>query len=170
MSNKNNYNNNTNKFVYTSRSPDETKNLGKKLGQLLQGSDLVALNGHLGAGKTCLVQGIAAGLNSRDHVTSPSFSLIKEYIGDKPIYHFDLYRLKQPEELEDLGYEDYFYGNGVTLIEWAEKVKHYLPKSMLLIRIEMGESHLYRKILFRPIGRKYHKMMEEFNNIENIGN
>lgn len=165
----NNNSNSTNKFVYISQSPEGTKNLGEKLGKLLQEGDLVALNGDLGAGKTCLIQGIAVGLNSKDYVSSPSFSIIKEYSGDKPIYHFDLYRLTQPEELETLGYEEYFYGNGVTLIEWAEKIKHYLPESRLLIRIKMGEDYLSRKILFEPSGRRYLEILEDIKGIDNFG-
>jgi len=165
----NNNSTSTNRFVYISQSPEETKNLGKKLGKLLQEGDLLALNGDLGAGKTCLIQGIAVGLNSRDHVSSPSFSIIKEYSGDKPIYHFDLYRLTQPEELETLGYEEYFYGNGVTLIEWAEKIKHYLPESRLLIRIKMGEHYLSRKIVFEPSGRRYLQILEDIKDIDNFG-
>jgi len=167
MSNNNSIS--TKRFVYISQSPEGTKNLGKKLGKLLQGGDLVALNGDLGTGKTCLIQGIAIGLNSRDYVSSPSFSIIKEYSGDKPIYHFDLYRLTKPEELEDLGYEEYFYGDGVTLIEWAEKIKHYLPESRLLIRIKMDEHYLSRKIFFEPRGRRYLKIMEDIKDIDNFG-
>ncbi len=115
-----------------------------------------------------MIQGIAAGLNSRDYVSSPSFSIIKEYSGDKPIYHFDLYRLSQPEELEGLGYEEYFYGIGITLIEWAGKIKNYLPESRLLIEIKMGEHYLSRKILFQPTGKRYQQIVEELKNIENI--
>lgn len=165
----NNNSTSTNRFVYISQSPEETKNLGKKLGKLLQEGDLLALNGDLGAGKTCLIQGIAVGLNSRDHVSSPSFSIIKEYSGDKPIYHFDLYRLTQPEELETLGYEEYFYGNGVTLIEWAEKIEYYLPESRLLIEIKMGDHYLSRKIVFEPSGKRYLQIMEDIKDIDNFG-
>ena len=165
----NNNSTSTNRFVYISQSPEGTKKLGKKLGKLLQGGDLVALNGDLGTGKTCLIQGIAVGLNSRDYASSPSFSIIKEYSGDKPIYHFDLYRLTKPEELEDLGYEEYFYGDGVTLIEWAEKIKHYLPENRLLIRIKMDEHYLSRKIFFEPRGRRYLKIMEDIKDIDNFG-
>ncbi len=158
------------KFVYLSHNPEETKILGKEIGKLLGEGDLVALNGDLGAGKTSLIQGIALGLNSEDKVSSPSFSLIKEYSGDRPIYHFDLYRLNRPEELEDLGYEEYFYGKGITLIEWAEKIQKYLPEQLLLIKIKMSdEDYFMRKIIFEPIGRKYEDIVKELKSIENTG-
>lgn len=161
---------NRNQLMCLSRNPRETRDIGKKLGKLLQGGDLVALNGDLGAGKTTLIQGIALGLNSKDHVSSPSFSLIKEYSGEKPIYHFDLYRLIKAEEFEDLGYEEYFNGNGITLIEWAEKIKYFLPESMLLIRILIDDEHyLRRKIIFNPTGKRYQKIMEELKSDVHFG-
>lgn len=170
MADKNNNRSNNNRFTYTSQSPKETRNIGKKLGGLLQEGDLVALNGELGAGKTCLIQGIALGLNSKARVSSPSFTLIKEYHGDKPIYHFDLYRLTRAEEFEDLGYEEYFYSDGITLIEWAEKIKYFLPDSMLLIKIIMSDEHyLIRKIIFKPIGNRYQNIVKELKRIGNFG-
>jgi len=153
-----------NTYIFKSHNSNETKNLGKKLGKLLRKGDLIALDGDLGAGKTCLVQGIALGLNSKDDVTSPSFSLIKEYSGDIPIYHFDLYRLENNERIEDLGYEEYFFGNGITLIEWAEKIQKYLPEQMLKIMIKMNNKNNHvRTILIEATGKRYKEIIGEIN-------
>ena len=96
---------------------------------------MVALIGELGAGKTTLTKGIARGLEVPDLVHSPTFTLIHEHRGRLPIYHFDLYRLDTPAQLDDLGYEEYFYGDGVCVIEWAEKIEGLLPDDRLEIRI-----------------------------------
>ncbi|MBN2394980.1 MAG: tRNA (adenosine(37)-N6)-threonylcarbamoyltransferase complex ATPase subunit type 1 TsaE [Candidatus Atribacteria bacterium] len=160
-------------IIYTSNSPTETKRLGKKLGSLLQGGDFVAFNGELGAGKTCFIQGIVFGLGCKEQVLSPSFSLIKEYKGMNPIYHFDLYRLTKPEELEELGYEEYFSGNGITLVEWAKKIEEYLPKDFLSVKITMNENNYFtRKILIKSIGaaNRYRKIIEELRHLGHFGN
>lgn len=159
-----------NNLILISKGPDKTIKMGKKIGNLLEKGDLIALNGDLGAGKTCLVQGIASGMNCNDKVSSPSFSIIKEYSGRFPIYHFDLYRLNRAEEIEELGYEEYFYGDGVTLIEWANKIESYLPAEILLIEIKMEDEYFARKIIFHPKGKRYRKLMEELKRIEDIGN
>jgi tRNA threonylcarbamoyladenosine biosynthesis protein TsaE len=148
-------------ITYISNSPVQTFSLGKKLGMLLKKGDLIALDGDLGAGKTCLIQGITHGLKSKSNASSPSFSIIKEYQGNIPIYHFDLYRLNHQEEIEELGYEEYFYGNGITLIEWANKIKNYLPDELLLVKIKMSKEYLKRTIIFKPIGDGYRNLMEE---------
>jgi tRNA threonylcarbamoyladenosine biosynthesis protein TsaE len=114
-------------------SPEETKEFGRSLAKDLAPGSVVALIGPLGSGKTVLVQGICSALGVKQAVTSPSFVIINEYPGKlnrSPvwIYHFDLYRLENVEEFIKLGYEEYFYGKGITLIEWAEKVKPFLPK------------------------------------------
>jgi tRNA threonylcarbamoyladenosine biosynthesis protein TsaE len=116
-----------------SNSSEETKEFGRGLAKQLGPGSVVALIGPLGSGKTVLVQGICSGLGVDQAVTSPSFVIINEYPGrleDSPIwiYHFDLYRLENVEEFIKLGYEEYFYGKGITLIEWAEKVNPFLPK------------------------------------------
>ena len=152
-------------------SPKETIGLGKILGSMLNKSDLIAINGELGTGKTCLIKGIAIGLKSKEGASSPSFSIIKEYSAKIPIYHFDLYRLHKPEDIEELGYEEYFYGEGVTLIEWASKIENYLPEKLLLIEIFIdGHNILSRRIVFRARGKRYKKILEELKSIENTGN
>jgi|LDZU01.1.fsa_nt_gi tRNA threonylcarbamoyladenosine biosynthesis protein TsaE len=157
------------KIIYISNNPETTVSLGEKLGKLLRRGDIIAFMGDLGAGKTCFVQGIAAGLDSKSYTSSPSFSIIREYNAKMPIYHFDLYRLNSQEEIEKLGYEEYFYGNGITLIEWADRIRNYLPGELLVINIKLGEKYSKRIITFQPIGRRYKDLMEDFKKLENIG-
>ena len=114
-------------------SSEETKEFGRNLTSRLKPGSVIALIGPLGSGKTVLVQGICSALEVKEAVTSPSFVIINEYpgrLGGSPIwvYHFDLYRLENLEEFAKLGYEEYFYGKGITLIEWAEKVTPFLPE------------------------------------------
>ena len=123
-------------------SPEETKEFGRSLAKQLNPGSLVALIGPLGSGKTVLIQGICSGLGVEKVVTSPSFVIINEYPGKlhkSPIwiYHFDLYRLENVEEFIKLGYEEYFYGRGITLIEWAEKVKPFLSKKRWEVHLKI---------------------------------
>jgi tRNA threonylcarbamoyladenosine biosynthesis protein TsaE len=112
-----------------SKRVEDTLRVGEILGQCLSPGDVVALMGELGSGKTCLTQGIARGMgvSASYHVTSPTFTLINEYPGDIKLHHMDVYRLSGPVDLEDLGYEEYFYGDGVVVVEWAEKIESVLP-------------------------------------------
>jgi tRNA threonylcarbamoyladenosine biosynthesis protein TsaE len=114
-------------------SPGETREFGRMLAEQLKPGSVVALTGPLGSGKTVLVQGICSGFQVETAVSSPSFVIINEYPGIRSgariwVYHFDLYRLERAEEFVNLGYEEYFYGTGITLIEWAEKAKEFLPE------------------------------------------
>lgn len=111
----------------TTASAEETIELGKKIGALLLPNEVIALTGQLGAGKTTLIQGLAAGLGVRDYVTSPTFIIINEYAGRLPLYHIDLYRLDEGLEVADLGIEEYFKRGGVCVIEWAERLGTLLP-------------------------------------------
>ncbi|MCZ6633542.1 MAG: tRNA (adenosine(37)-N6)-threonylcarbamoyltransferase complex ATPase subunit type 1 TsaE [bacterium] len=123
-------------------APEETQALGRELAGRLRPGDCVGLIGSLGSGKTCLVQGICAGLGVSGAVTSPTFILIHEYTGvgkeeaPLPVYHFDLYRLGDPDELYALGCDDYFYGEGICLIEWADRAGDLLPEGTILIQLE----------------------------------
>ena len=121
-----------------SGNPEETFLIGKIIGENLTVADVVALIGELGAGKTCLTQGIAKGIGvpESSHVTSPSFTLINEYKGRVMLYHFDLYRLRGRGDIEDMGYEEYFFGEGVSVIEWADKIKDILPEQTTFISIK----------------------------------
>ena len=135
--------------IWFSDSPQETYDFGKYLGENLQPGDLVALCGELGAGKTCLTQGIARGLGVPDdyQVTSPTFTIINEYPGRLTLYHLDLYRLSGIQDLDEIGYEDCFNDRGVVVMEWAEKIKEVLPAGAFFICITyVSESR--RKIVF----------------------
>ena len=118
------------------KSAEETVELGKRIGAFLLPNDVIALIGPLGAGKTTLIQGIAAGVGVKDYVTSPTFIIINEYAGRLPFYHIDLYRLDEGLEIADLGIEEYFNRGGVCVIEWAEKLKELLPQKAEIIEIE----------------------------------
>lgn len=151
------------RYRVISRSPGETRGLGEKLGTFLQGGEVIALWGDLGSGKTLFVQGTARGLGVEDYVTSPTFILINQYQGRVPLYHFDVYRLEEPEELLELGHEEYFYGEGVTLIEWAGKIEGYLPEEYLKIILEPvspGDTE-QRVITFHSRGSRYHRLLEK---------
>lgn len=120
-----------------SNDPEETLRLGLVIGETLQDGAIVALVGELGAGKTCLTQGIARGLGiGEEHtVTSPTFTLINEYQGRLKLTHLDIYRLSGSADMSDLGYEEYFFGRGVTVIEWAEKIRDILPDGSLFVNM-----------------------------------
>ncbi len=143
------------------RSEDETLSLGRKLGQKLFFPSLIALMGDLGSGKTVFTRGIAAGMGIKDVVKSPSFLIVKEYSGPVPLYHFDLYRISSSEELDFLGWQEYFYSReGVVVIEWADKILDILPSSRLEIKIEI-EDLLIRKLIFLPRGdKRYEKLAQ----------
>jgi len=149
----------------TTHSETETMNLGTRLVRLLSAGDIVCLFGILGAGKTVLVKGMAEGLGIKSQeVISPSFVIIREYLPVKkkktciPLYHFDLYRLKNPRDIFNLGYEEYFYDRGITVIEWAERMRGYLPEEFLKIELEIkGETKRIIKLI--PNGDRYHKIL-----------
>jgi tRNA threonylcarbamoyladenosine biosynthesis protein TsaE len=128
------------KIKVETKSVGETVSLGEKIGHLLKKGDVVSLIGELGVGKTYLTKGIVKSLGGCD-VKSPTFVIINEYKGKLPIFHFDCFRIKDPKELEKLGYEEYFYGNGVTIIEWADKIMELLPEGSIFIRMsKKGEN------------------------------
>ncbi len=139
-----------------STSAEDTYQFGRTVGTLLRAGDLLAFTGDLGAGKTCCIQGLAEGLGVTDTrlVTSPTFTLIQEYQGRVPIYHFDVYRLTHEDELYDLGYEEYFYGEGVTVIEWADRITSFLPDEYLGIHLHI-EADLTRCIQLHAHGGRY---------------
>ena len=152
------------RYTIITESPEKTYALGRALGGLLSAGDVLGLNGDLGAGKTRFAQGVAAGLGVQESVTSPTFTLINEYNGRLPFYHMDVYRLGGPDDMADLGCQEYFYGLGVTLVEWAGLVEDVLPRERLDINIfnDGGESR--RKIKLLPRGERYEKLAWEMNN------
>ena len=157
--------------VIITSSPAETEAAGISLGKLLLPGDILCLNGDLGAGKTCFARGVARGLGIAEPVTSPTFTLINEYLGRAPFYHFDVYRLGGPDEMDDLGYEEYFYGSGVTLVEWAELVGEVLPLERLDIWLSVDEEQVDRREI-RPVphGDRYRSLAEEMFKSVSIGN
>ena len=144
----------SNSIEIISHSPEETQRIGVRLGQLIRPGDVFLLSGELGTGKTCLTQGIANGLGITDYALSPSFALIREMYGRLPLYHIDLYRLENTAEIADLGLDDYLYGRGISVIEWAERALGLLPNEHLRIEISyLGE--MERRLKFTANGRRY---------------
>ncbi len=137
-----------------SESPEETFELGRMIGQECKAGSVYTLVGDLGVGKTVFTQGLAQGLGVEDVVSSPTFTIVQEYQGKKlPFYHFDVYRINDLEEMYEIGFEDYFYGQGVCLIEWANLIEEILPKERVEIRIEKvpEKGFGFRKITVNPL-------------------
>ena len=136
-------------------SSEETFNLGKKLGSRACAGQVYTLIGDLGTGKTVFTQGFARGLEVKEYVNSPTFTILQVYEdGRLPLYHFDVYRIEEPEEMEEIGYEDYFYGDGVTLIEWADIIGELIPDDAIRIEIckDLSKGPDYRHISIDGIG------------------
>ncbi|MBQ3029431.1 MAG: tRNA (adenosine(37)-N6)-threonylcarbamoyltransferase complex ATPase subunit type 1 TsaE [Lachnospiraceae bacterium] len=120
---------------FESFSAEETYALGKKLGEEAKPGAVYCLSGDLGVGKTVFTKGFAVGLGVTDTVNSPTFTIVQVYNGRMPFYHFDVYRIEEPEEMEEIGYEDYFYGDGACMIEWAELIGELIPESAVKVHI-----------------------------------
>jgi tRNA threonylcarbamoyladenosine biosynthesis protein TsaE len=146
---------------FISHSETQTRRLGMRLGELLEMGDVIALRGELGAGKTCWVQGVGQGLRVNQHVTSPTFMLVNEYLGRLTLYHIDLYRINHATEALAFGLEDYLYGDGVCLIEWAERVTQILPPNHLWIKFHhLDETK--RRITMQAAGDRYQQLLQDF--------
>lgn len=126
-------------LTFVIENEEKMKAFGLELGEMLKSGDVVCLTGDLGAGKTTLTKAIAVGLGIDDYVTSPSYTIVNEYEGRLPLYHFDVYRINDAEEMYELGYEDYFFGSGVCIIEWAGMVEDLLPEERIWIEIYQGD-------------------------------
>ena len=120
---------------FESFSAEETYALGKKLGEEAKLGAVYCLSGDLGVGKTVFTKGFAVGLGVTDTVNSPTFTIVQVYNGRLPFYHFDVYRIEEPEEMEEIGYEDYFYGDGACMIEWAELIEELIPANAVKVCI-----------------------------------
>ena len=142
----------------TSHSPEETNEIGIQIGKIAQTGDVILLVGDLGAGKTCLTQGIAWGLGIDDYALSPSFVIMRELYGRLPLYHMDLYRLEHLEEVMDLGLDEYLYGCGICVVEWADRALSLLPLEHLLIEITAKENQ--RKFRFVANNEHYRDMLD----------
>lgn len=117
-------------------SQEETIEIGKALGRILNTGDIVCINGDLGTGKTVFTNGIAKSLGIKEHITSPTFTIVNEYSGRVPFYHFDVYRIADSEEMFEIGFEEYLYGEGIVVIEWADIIKDILPEEVIQVTIK----------------------------------
>lgn len=136
-------------MIIETNSAEETFALGKALGEKASPGQIYTLDGDLGTGKTVFTQGVAAGLGITEAISSPTFTIIQEYdTGRLPLYHFDVYRIGDIEEMEEIGYDDYFFGEGICLIEWADLIREILPEHVIRIAIEkdLEKGFDYRKI------------------------
>ena len=151
----------------TTCSAEETFELARKIGEKLEEGDILALSGELGSGKTCFTGGIARGLGVDENyqITSPTFTLINEYPARCRLFHFDVYRLSEYSELDDLGYDEFISGKGVVVIEWAEKIAEMIPKKAVFIKFEYIDENK-RKITIRG---SHDRIKEIFADLENGG-
>ena len=144
-------------MVIETHDPEETFEVGRTIGMNAKPGQIYTLTGDLGVGKTVFTQGVAAGLGITEPVNSPTFTIIQEYEdGRLPFYHFDVYRIGDLEEMEEIGYDDYFFGQGICLIEWAELIEEILPEKRIEVIIEkdLEKGFEYRKITIEERGEK----------------
>ncbi len=142
---------------------EETTNLGLAIGKLLNPGDIVCLTGDLGTGKTHITKGIAKGLEIDDYITSPTFTIVNEYdSGRIKLYHFDVYRVSDPDEIYAIGFDDYIFSDGVSIIEWANYIEEILPNEYLHIFIEkdLSKGENFRNITITPYGERYSYIKE----------
>ena len=140
-------------MIYNSNSPEETANIANDFAKELKPGDCICMYGNLGVGKTAFVQGLAKGLGINEYLSSPTFTIVNCYEGDLPLYHFDVYRIQDEDEMYEIGYEEYVYGDGVSVIEWSENIKEILPENRYEITLEKDydKSENYRKITIERI-------------------
>ncbi|NLZ82437.1 MAG: tRNA (adenosine(37)-N6)-threonylcarbamoyltransferase complex ATPase subunit type 1 TsaE [Clostridiales bacterium] len=139
-------------MIIDSFNPEDTFNLGVSLGNKAKPGEIFCINGNLGVGKTVFTQGFANGMGINEAVNSPTFTILQEYqSGRLPLYHFDVYRIADATEMEEIGYEDYFYGEGVCLIEWSELIREILPADITIITIDkdLDKGFDYRRIMIQ---------------------
>jgi tRNA threonylcarbamoyladenosine biosynthesis protein TsaE len=148
-------------YSVITRSEDETVTLGERVGSLLQAGDFIALSGELGSGKTRFVRGVAAGLtvDPATRITSPTYSLLHIYTGRLPLYHFDLYRLAGDADVVELGFAEFFYGDGVCLVEWADRLQEEKPAECLTITFFHVRDDT-RRLVFTAGGGRYEELLK----------
>jgi len=158
------------KVNLTTSSPAETRRLGRLIGKQAAPGDVILLQGDLGAGKTCFTQGVARGLEIKGYVMSPTFVLVREHRdGRLPLFHLDLYRLDNLAELSDLGLDEYFYGPGISIVEWAEKGRGLLPQGHLMIKIEIAPDNV-RNLTIEATDDKHRRIVQHLKNrLKNAG-
>lgn len=142
-------------MLYKSNSVKETENIAKAFSKNLVPGDVICLNGDLGAGKTAFVQGLAKGLGIDDYISSPTFTIVNSYDGKIPLNHFDVYRVSSGEEMFDIGFDEYIYGNGVSVIEWSNIIEDVLPEERyeIVIKKDLNMHEDYREILIEKRGQ-----------------
>lgn len=145
-------------YEFFSKQPEETIDFSKRLAALLKPGDVITLEGDLGAGKTTFTKGLALGLEINKNVNSPTFTIIKEYQGRLPLYHMDVYRVE--DSFEDLGFDEYFEGDGVSVVEWAHLIEDQLPQELLAIHIYLADNNS-RRIIINPKGERYEDLCKE---------
>ena len=150
-------------MIFSVNSVEQTTAIGLELGKLLKSGDIVCLTGDLGTGKTHITKGIAKGLEIDDHITSPTFTIVNEYdSGRLKFYHFDVYRVSDPDEIYAIGFDDYIFSDGVSVIEWANYIEDILPNEYLHIHIEknLNKGENFRSITLKPYGKRYDYIKE----------
>jgi len=142
--------------IMNTDSVEETMDIGRKIGQKVSRGMTICLTGDLGTGKTHFAKGLAEGLGIKDNITSPTFTIVNEYHeGRIPFYHFDVYRVNDIDEILQVGFEEYVYGQGVTLIEWADMIEAILPDEFIHVKIEKTQNENERIITLKSFGRDY---------------
>ena len=145
------------KFI--TNTVEETIELGKKIGRGLKPGDIVCIDGDLGSGKTHLTKGIALGLDIDEHITSPTFNIVNEYEGRIKLYHFDVYRVNDPDEIAAIGFDEYIFSDAVSVIEWSDYIKELIPEDHIQINIA-NESETRRNINIQFFGKRYNNIKE----------
>lgn len=149
-------------YEVKTESEQQTMKMAERLALLLKPGDVITLEGDLGAGKTTFTKGLALGLGIKRTVNSPTFTIVKEYEGELPLYHMDVYRLEDSDE--DIGFNEYFHGSGITVVEWATFIKDYLPEKLLHVTIRYVDEHT-RALTFVPKGDHYQEVVRELLNL-----
>lgn len=146
--------------IYSS-SEQNTAEIARILGSLLKGGEVIALNGELGAGKTAFTKGIALGLDIKEYITSPTFALVNEYSGRLPLYHFDVYRINDEDELIEIGFEDYIFSDGVSVVEWSSLVPNIMPADKISVFIEKVPEDNDKRCISIEFGGEYNISLEK---------
>jgi tRNA threonylcarbamoyladenosine biosynthesis protein TsaE len=144
---------------FITNTVEETIELGEKIGRSLKPGDIVCIDGDLGSGKTHLTKGIALGLGIGEHITSPTFNIVNEYEGRIKLYHFDVYRVNDPDEIAAIGFDEYIFSDAVSVIEWSDYIKELIPDDHIQINIS-NESITRRNINIRFFGKRYDNIKE----------
>lgn len=149
---------------------DSMEKFGIELGKILKSGDIVSLVGDLGTGKTTLTKSIGLGLEVEDYITSPTFALINQYEGRERVYHFDVYRLENIDDLDDLGFDEYFFSDAVNIVEWGDRIEDFLPRERIDILIEKSQDLKSRYITLRGQGQRGEEIVKELKENESLRN